>query len=745
MSDVRLYPLNKIAALSQKEDKSILVVTDGTGSDLEASTIREALDLAGHIGVPPTRPESILFRDLGGGDNVNIAAAGTRAVDPGPGTITVATLGGNSTARYENGRLYLTAAGTGSVHAIAHTGLVNITAGLTLVCRIIPAATPGQTINNSIGFNHNTTGFTPRRGNVQITSSRTSGDLTLSVSNGASASDDSSFAVGAGIIRPGEEIAVAVHHKSLTEQEYYIQGGQAADFGAELGSENWYLIGRTSVDNTGQTAYPGVGVQFAGTAVIRSLELFSDWSPSPRCQTFDLDRAKIGVHIPTLERDPATGLMVHAWNNGESHWSTGQTAIRASVKLASGQWSAPQTLIAALPLPQQLHIATMIPIGGVLNLLWIYAADRALTPNIIYRAPMTINSTTGAITLGASVVIDIPAYAFPMNRGVVLPSGRVLIPSHNASSVAYVSYTDNGGATWTHGVCNTTPSLVEGGLIVEDDGAVGQYYRPFNGQSSVYYQRCADPNAATLVWSTPVKIDALPNPIVPVAGSRVTPLRLSNGRKVLIGNDSKIARREVAIWEIGDNGEVLDKVRIGNVGRHPSPVSGEQIFQYPMIAEDGDDLLIAYSHQPTGGASTSASCIRVHAWRWTDPLAREAGGTGRRDRDLVIPTARQPRQRVANMDYAATMTLDMSLASLFYVTLTGTPATGFAAPLNPLPWEELTLVIIQGGSGSYTAAFNAIYEFGGVAATWQTAVGAANILRAIYNPIQNKWRVTGFL
>lgn len=43
MSDIRLYPLNKLTALAEDSDKAMLVVTDGSGSESDAADLREAL------------------------------------------------------------------------------------------------------------------------------------------------------------------------------------------------------------------------------------------------------------------------------------------------------------------------------------------------------------------------------------------------------------------------------------------------------------------------------------------------------------------------------------------------------------------------------------------------------------------------------------------------------------------------------------------------------------------------------
>ena len=71
-----------------------------------------------------------------------------------------------------------------------------------------------------------------------------------------------------------------------------------------------------------------------------------------------------------------------------------------------------------------------------------------------------------------------------------------------------------------------------------------------------------------------------------------------------------------------------------------------------------------------------------------------------------------------------------------------------SVPLNPLPWEEITLVINQPKTGSQIVpTFDAGWKTGGYdltdAALWG-AVGEANTLRARYNPHLDVWNVTDF-
>lgn len=74
----------------------------------------------------------------------------------------------------------------------------------------------------------------------------------------------------------------------------------------------------------------------------------------------------------------------------------------------------------------------------------------------------------------------------------------------------------------------------------------------------------------------------------------------------------------------------------------------------------------------------------------------------------------------------ATPTVDWSTAHVFLETLTANTTFSFA---NVISGQIITLVLIQGGSGSYTATWPAGIKWrGGVAPTLSTTVGQADII-----------------
>lgn len=93
-----------------------------------------------------------------------------------------------------------------------------------------------------------------------------------------------------------------------------------------------------------------------------------------------------------------------------------------------------------------------------------------------------------------------------------------------------------------------------------------------------------------------------------------------------------------------------------------------------------------------------------------------------------LPTTYAPLVDVVNVvaTSGATETLpDPSVQSVSHVTLTA--SCTFTLP-TPVAGKSFTLVLLQGGTGSYTATLTGVLWAGGTAPTLSTAVGAVDVL-----------------
>lgn len=217
--------------------------------------------------------------------------------------------------------------------------------------------------------------------------------------------------------------------------------------------------------------------------------------------------------------------------------------------------------------------------------------------------------------------------------------------------------------------------------------------------------------------------------------------KLASGEILLVGNDHLTVRRNITVWRMGDNGVVYGKTRLGDYNPELGAVGGTAILQYPAIVEDGaGNILTAFSRQPSAVA-TSGIGIQIDARRWEKPVDPHAGGTGLAT--MLPKLAPRITREASILTYSTAPVPDMSFGERFYITLTASTAV-IGVPLNPTPWQEIQIAFIQGGAGSFTATFNAVFEFGGITPAWRTAISATNTLCAYYNPLTAKWVVTSW-
>jgi len=712
-----------------------------TLTSVQEAAVRAAIGLTAP---PPAEAlaADILYHDNFTGDPQTMAHNATRLVLPGPGTSKAYATLGNPLVRYENGECILAnIAPTGAKTVVLYESTSRtITAGLTAIFEITPCFKPGAgTRQTMLGFSGLVTSAGPHGGMVQFVQLAGETSCTVRTSRMSSNADTTFNTIcGAGIItKEGQRVRVAVRHQSLTKQQFWMQGANLESFGAVLGSDVWVLLAETAADmSAAAVVYPAVVQQYEGVTKIHSMQVLQNWEPSVRCRSFDHQWDNIGTHIPTLGRDPVSGLAVMAWNFGEDHTSQDKM-FRASVKLSDGSWTDPVTIQAAGADEDFQTIGSLSVMDGSLWLIYTAQLTEGVGGTLKKRS-VAIDAETGEITLGAITVLGVPGTDnLTFNPVVQTASGRLIIPVHTSTAIdQFVSYSDDDGATWSALVTVSTTGTWrgEGVLINEPDGGVGCYLR--TNLDSAYYSRSTDDGET---WSAEKAVTAIPQ-MSSTSGSRISGINLANGECWLIGNDSRTERRELTLWRVGNDAEILDKIYLGDFNTHRETL-GTLKLQYPVILEDGEDLLIGVSRQDSG--LNAGSAILFFARRKGPALPVEMGGTSLLQRKNTVSGRRV--KNGLDLVYSTTPTPDMSLGNLFYITLTASTAT-FGAPLNPLPWEELTIVVAQGGVGSFTiAGWNAIYQFNGLTATLQTAVGASNVFRFVFNPLVNKCVIASFI
>lgn len=89
----------------------------------------------------------------------------------------------------------------------------------------------------------------------------------------------------------------------------------------------------------------------------------------------------------------------------------------------------------------------------------------------------------------------------------------------------------------------------------------------------------------------------------------------------------------------------------------------------------------------------------------------------------------------------ANIATNAALGNNFTVTLTGSAT--MSAPTNPYDGQTITYRIVQGGAGSYTMTWNAVFDFTTTvpSPTLSTTVGKEDYLTFKYSSSAVKWRV----
>jgi len=100
---------------------------------------------------------------------------------------------------------------------------------------------------------------------------------------------------------------------------------------------------------------------------------------------------------------------------------------------------------------------------------------------------------------------------------------------------------------------------------------------------------------------------------------------------------------------------------------------------------------------------------------------------------------------VVTLSDAATIAVDASAGNDFRVTIAASRTMG--APSNPRNGQRITFLITQGGSGSNTITWNAVYEFasGLAAPTLSTTAGLSDLVSFIYDSGRTKWLCSGYV
>jgi len=187
----------------------------------------------------------------------------------------------------------------------------------------------------------------------------------------------------------------------------------------------------------------------------------------------------------------------------------------------------------------------------------------------------------------------------PRCKPTVLRCGRILLPLYSDTfSASLMAISDDGGKTWfasrpLAGYGNIQPAVLQ-----RTDGSLMAYMRE-NGP--IDRIRVSESRDDGMTWG-PIGVTQFPNP-----GSGLDALRLHDGQWLLIYNDTKHGRHQLAISLSDDEGKSWKWTR--HLEKHK-----EGSFHYPAIIQARDGTLHAiYSYFVEAGKSMKHAAFNV-AW-----------------------------------------------------------------------------------------------------------------------------------
>jgi hypothetical protein len=98
---------------------------------------------------------------------------------------------------------------------------------------------------------------------------------------------------------------------------------------------------------------------------------------------------------------------------------------------------------------------------------------------------------------------------------------------------------------------------------------------------------------------------------------------------------------------------------------------------------------------------------------------------------------------VVSLTFGSSIAVNAAAGNDFRVTLTSSAGT-FASPSSPVDGQRITFQITQGSGGSFSVAWNAVYDFGAAGTpSLSTTAGDTDIIGFIYNAAKTKWCCCG--
>ncbi len=188
----------------------------------------------------------------------------------------------------------------------------------------------------------------------------------------------------------------------------------------------------------------------------------------------------------------------------------------------------------------------------------------------------------------------------PRVRGIVLPSGRWLLPLYcDTFSLSLMAISDDQGKTWTAGTPTVGFGAIQPTLVQREDGTLVAFFRDNGPHNKVRVATSPDEGKT---W-TDVEDTTLDNP-----GAGIEAIKLQGGAWALIHNDLPRGRHSLAVSLSEDEG------RTWPITRHLERGEPGSSFHYPSMTQARDGAIHAtytYSLKPPAGETNKSTMMHA--------------------------------------------------------------------------------------------------------------------------------------
>lgn len=527
-----------------------------------------------------------------------IAVAGTIAMKPGPGTLTVRD--GNATAV---GRLLilghvgqLISGSSALVNAVAVTGATTtqaVAAGKAFVSLLHFDATTvdegNTTTDIMVGFQRSADASAYQQ--VQI-------GFRLGVNSGH-AGDISVLDNGTNTLLfrralKANDVLGFKAEPSSGGWILYAQGGMFEQFGCYAGSNNWFPCYRSATVLSGNI-YPIVVSRYGTTTRILSFgkQTVSTSNSANTCKLLDFSLQGVDsdqvMHITSILRNPDGSLWV-TWQKGSSDTASNVLLLATYIDV-NGTVSTPVTFGSSSS-GNRFNNGSVNLVNGQIWAVYQRSSDAWVANSVLHYKVLTQSDGVVSASAEHNFTGFTTGYYNNANHLLTLGSGRIIVPFYTSDSAfSGVLVSDDNGSTWTEG------TNVDGGneaqVVIEPDGTIAMYARPASGS---FLLRAVSTDGLTF--------EEFVETLIPCPETRFSASTNPDGTVLLVGNENYTTittsnRPSVTAYVVGNGGTILKKVPLAVYA--PTPYNLQRL-NYPDGFIDGNQITYVWAHSDAVGA-----------------------------------------------------------------------------------------------------------------------------------------------